>query len=208
VMAILAAWYPGQLGARAIAEVLSGAVNPSGRLPITFPVDLHQTPRPELPGAGTPYGTPTTVSYSEGAEVGYRWFARQRLTPRYAFGHGLSYTHFAYRDLEVTGGETVTATFTVTNIGARAGADVPQLYLSHVADEVRQRLLGFERVELHPGQSRRVTLSADPRLLARYDAQAQQWSIAPGRHRVIVGRAADDGVLAAEVTMAGRLFGR
>ncbi|MEA2146535.1 MAG: beta-glucosidase [Solirubrobacteraceae bacterium] len=208
VKAILAAWYPGQLGARAIAEVLTGAVNPSGRLPITFPIDLHQTPRPELPGAGTPYGTPTTVAYSEGADVGYRWFARQRLTPRYAFGHGLSYTRFVYRDLEVTGGDTVAATFTVTNVGAHAGADVPQLYLTHVGGEERRRLLGVERGEQEPEQSRRLTLTADPRLLARFDAQAQQWRIAAGRHGVAVARTAHDSVLEAEVTLAERLFGR
>ena len=99
------------------------------------------------------------------------------------------------------------ATFTVTNVGARAGADVPQLYLTHVPGEQRQRLLGFERVELEPEQSRRVTLTADPRLLARFDAQAQQWSIAAGRHRVAVARSARDSVLEAEVTLVGRRFG-
>jgi beta-glucosidase len=208
VGAILAAWYPGQLGGRAIAEVLTGQVNPSGRLPITFPVDLHQTPRPELPGAGTPYGTPTTVTYGEGAEVGYRWFSQQRLTPRYAFGHGLSYTHFAYSELEVTGGETLTTTFTVTNDGPRPGADVPQVYLTGVAGKERVRLLGFQRVELEPGQSQRVTVRADPRLLARFDVQAQRWSIAAGPHCVSLARAANDSVLEAEVTLAGRLFGR
>ena len=76
VNAIVQAWYPGQAGGQAIAEIISGQVNPSGRLPITFPVDLAQTPRPELPGLGAPVGTSTTIDYSEGAEVGYRWFAR------------------------------------------------------------------------------------------------------------------------------------
>jgi beta-glucosidase len=108
--AIVQAWYPGQAGARAIAEILTGATNPSGRLPITFPESLDQTPRPQLPGQGTPWGTPTTIEYSEGAEIGYRWFAKTGAKPMYAFGHGLSYTSFAYSDLDVTGGDTVTAT--------------------------------------------------------------------------------------------------
>src|SRR5262245_33287982 len=103
VRAIVEAWYPGQAGGTAIAEVLTGAVNPSGRLPITFPADLAQTPRPELPGLGTSWGTPTTIEYNEGAEVGYRWFARTGARPLYAFGHGLTYTSFAYRDLAVEG---------------------------------------------------------------------------------------------------------
>ena len=94
VPAIVEAWYPGQAGGQAIAEILTGAVNPSGRLPITFPVDLAQTPRPELPGLGSPWGTPTTIDYHEGAEVGYRWYAQRGEEPLYAFGHGLSYTSF------------------------------------------------------------------------------------------------------------------
>src|SRR5262249_49250323 len=157
VNAIVEAWYPGQSGGRAIAEVLTGAVNPSGRLPIPVPLDLAQTPRPELAGMGTAWGTPTTVEYQEGAEVGYRWFAKTGGTPLYAFGHGLSYTTFEHSDLEVDGGETITTTFTVTNTGERAGADVSQLYLTDAAGDARMRLLGFERVDLRPGESRQVT---------------------------------------------------
>jgi beta-glucosidase len=207
VKAIVQAWYPGQAGGQAIAEVLTGKVNPSGRLPITFPADLAQTPRPVLPGLGTPWGTPTTIRYDEGAEVGYRWFAKTGATPLYAFGHGLSYTSFAYRDLEVTGGDTITATVTVTNTGDRAGADVPQLYLTAAPDGARARLLGFERVELSPGESRRVELTADPRLLARFDGGAGRWSLAAGPYRVALARAADAPVLTAEAILAERLFG-
>jgi len=205
--AILQAWYPGQAGGRAIAEVLAGAINPSGRLPITFPADLAQTPRPDLPGKGTDWGTPTTIRYDEGAEVGYRWFAQTGETPLYPFGHGLSFTRFAYRDLEASGGETITTTFTVANTGAREGADTAQIYLTEGAGEQRMRLLGFERVSLEPGQSKRVTLTADPRLLGRFDGSAGRWSIAAGRYRIAVGKSAGDLSLHAEVRLAARLFG-
>jgi beta-glucosidase len=207
VKAIAQAWYPGQAGAQAIAEVLTGAVNPSGRLPITFPESLDQTPRPQLPGLGTPWGTPVTIAYDEGAEIGYRWFAKTGAKPLYAFGHGLSYTTFEYGDLEVEGGDTVTATFTVTNTGDRAGADVPQLYLTDAAGDKRMRLLGFERVELEPGQSERVMLTADRRLLGRFDAPAGQWRIDAGTYEVALGRAADALDLTAQTTLEGALFG-
>ncbi len=150
VSAVVEAWYPGQAGGQAIAEILTGRVNPAGRLPITFPTDLAQTPRPELPGLSLPWGTPMSIRYDEGAEVGYRWFARTGAKPLFAFGHGLSYANFVYSDLDVSGGETVRATFTVTNTGQREGADVPQLYLTEAAGDKRQRLLGFERVQLGP----------------------------------------------------------
>ncbi|OBI17116.1 glycosyl hydrolase [Mycobacterium sp. E2327] len=208
VNAVVQAWYPGQAGGRAIAEIVAGQVNPSGRLPITFPVDLGQTPRPELPEPEAPWGTPTTIDYFEGADVGYRWFARNGLAPMFAFGHGLSYTSFEYRDLAVTGGASVTASFTVANVGDRAGADVPQLYLTAAPGGRCLRLLGFQRLELEAGATRRVTIEADPRLLAQYDAAAQTWRIEPGGHAVAVGASAAALRLEARVELAGRAFGR
>jgi beta-glucosidase len=208
VKAIVQAWYPGQAGGQAIAEILTGKVNPSGRLPMTFPENLAQTPRPELPGMETPWGTPTTIRYDEGAEVGYRWYAQTNHKPLYPFGHGLSYTTFDYSDLSVAGGETLKATFKVTNTGKVAGADVPQLYLTQAPDEKRARLLGFERVELAPGESSQVTLTADPRLLARFDAKANQWRIIEGAHHVALGKSAGDPVLSGSVGLQGRLFGK
>ena len=208
VKAIVQAWYPGQAGGQAIAEVLSGKVNPSGRLPVSFVAGVEQTPHPKLAGFGNPINTPLTIRYDEGAEIGYRWLARTGTTPLYAFGPGLSYTGFGYSDLIVSGGETITASFTVTNTGQREGADVPQLYLTEAAGDKRRRLLGFERVELKPGESRQVTLTADPRLLAHFDSGAGQWRIMEGTYRVALGRSADDLVLTAEAPLTSRMFGR
>ena len=122
-------------------------------------------------------------------------------------GRGLSDTTFAYSDLNVSGGETITAMFPVTNTGTVAGADVPQVYLTDAAGERRLRLLRFERVELAPGASRTVTVTADPRLLARFDGTAGQWRIAAGPHRVALGRSAGDLVLTAEAPLTARVFG-
>jgi beta-glucosidase len=207
VKAILQAWYPGQAGAQAIAEILTGRINPSGHLPITFPADLSQTPRPELPGLGTPWGTAVTIRYDEGAEVGYRWHAKQGTRPMYAFGHGLTYTSFAYSNFQVVGGDTVIALFTISNTGRRAGSDVPQLYLTDSPGERRMRLLAFERVALEPGESRRIELVADPRLLARFDAVRRQWRIDGGTYTVALSRAADSPVEQKSVRLEGRLFG-
>ncbi|HTY32206.1 beta-glucosidase [Mycobacterium sp.] len=208
VNAVVQAWYPGQAGGRAIAEILAGRVNPSGRLPVTFPVDLDQTPRPELPGLGAPWGTPTTIDYFEGADVGYRWHAKSGLAPMFAFGHGLSYTRFEYHDLAIGGGDTISASFSVVNVGDRGGADVPQLYLTATPGERCLRLLGFERVELEPGETRRVTIEADARLLAHYDGGARAWRIEPGGYTVAVGASAVALCLAAGLELAGRVFGR
>ncbi|HEX9227715.1 MAG TPA: beta-glucosidase [Arthrobacter sp.] len=208
VRAVLAAWYPGQCGGQAIAEILAGVTNPSGKLPLTFPAGLDQTPRPDLPGLGTPWGTPTTIHYNEGSDVGYRWFARTGQRPLFPFGHGLSYTRFDYAGLTVSDRGGVRANFTVTNSGPRRGADVPQLYLLEDPAGARMRLLGFERVDLDAGESRTISLDVDPRLLASYDTDRGQWHTPGGSYRVALGHAAGNYALEADVSLAELWFGR
>jgi beta-glucosidase len=207
--AIIQAWYQGQSGGTAVAEIITGKVNPSGRLAMTWYASVEQTPHPALVGAEfAPDARDSVVDYQEGAEIGYRWLGKTGQTPLFAFGHGLGYSAFAYSDFKATGGKTVNVTFTVRNTGRRAGADVPQVYLYEAPGEKRRRLLGFERVELQPGESRTVTLEADPRLLARYEGHAGHWRIAQGIHRIVLGKNADDVHASAEVTLTGRSFGR
>jgi beta-glucosidase len=206
--AIVQAWYQGQSGATAIAEIITGRVNPSGRLAMTWYASVEQTPHPVLIGSEfAPNAQESTVDYKEGAEIGYRWMAKTGQKPLYSFGHGLSYTQFTYGDLKVTGGKTVTANFRVTNSGQRAGADVPQLYVTDAAGDRRMRLLGFERIELQPGQSKRLTLTADPRLLARFDIQAGRWRITKGTYQIALGKSAGDLLLTAQTQLSAQLFG-
>jgi beta-glucosidase len=206
--AIVEAWYPGQRGGEAIANVLFGAVNPSGHLPITFPASATQLPRPDLPGRNIAWNTPFTVDYSEGAAVGYKWFEQQHANALYPFGFGLSYTKFRYRDLHVSGGKTVTATFTVTNIGERAGADVPQLYAAvpEADGGALYRLVGWAKLTLAPGESRRVRVTADPRLLAHFDETQREWRIAAGRYRVQLGASSSDLRLATATHLDNRML--
>jgi beta-glucosidase len=199
--AVLQAWYPGQEGAAAIADVLFGQANPSGRLPVTFPASTSQLPRPTLPGFGLPPEQPFDIHYSEGADVGYRWFARTGQKPLFPFGFGLSYTRFDVAALKVTGGKTLTVTFDIVNTGARAGAGVPQVYLRSAAGKVSTRLIGWDKVQLAPGERRRVSVTADPRLLARFDAKANCWRIDAGEYRVNVGLHADDARLSGGATI-------
>lgn len=204
VPAILALWYPGQRGAYALGQVLSGAVNPSGHLPVTFPAALDQLPNPVLPGSDLPapsqadrvtYGLntnspPFTITYPEGADVGYRWFDRKGREPLYAFGHGLSYTHFSYDHLIVTGGKSLTVTFRVTNSGKRSGADVPQAYVRLPGQALR--LIGWAKPMLKPGESRTIRLTADPRLLASFDEKGNHWTVPSTAVEIFVGHSALD----------------
>lgn len=207
VKGVVAAWYPGQEGAQAIADVLTGKVNPSGRLPITFPRSEDQLPRPSIPSFGTPERTPVTVEMNEGADVGYRWFARRGFEPLFPFGYGLSYTSFAYSDFEVVTETPLRVSLTVRNTGQREGADVPQLYLQSVNGEAKPRLLAFGRVQLNAGESRRVELSVDPRLLADYDERADRWQIPAGSYRVALATSAAAPVETREVILTGSNFG-
>lgn len=208
VGAIIEAWYPGARGGEAIADVLFGAVDPSGRLPLTFPASTDQLPRPTIPGHDNPWNAVFTVDYSEGAAIGYKWFDARQLTPLYPFGFGLSYTRFRYSDLRVTGGKRVSARFTVTNTGKRAGAAVPQLYatLPGSGTGALLRLVGWSKVTLAPGQSRQVRITIDPRLLAQFDAAHQLWKIAPGAYRIALGVSARDLRLNARTDLAAEIL--
>jgi beta-glucosidase len=207
VKAVLAAWYPGQGGAQAISEILFGDVNPSGRLPITFPAP-DAVMRPELPGLRSEPGENLIVKYEEGSDVGYRWYRKHGKHVLFPFGHGLSYTEFAYSDLAAKGGDNPTVTFTVRNIGQREGADVPQLYVTNAAGVSLHRLTGFERVTLKPGESKKIQVSIDPRLLAEFDASKNAWRLKGGRYRLALSTSANSPVLEAEVSLQGRVFGR
>ena len=190
VGAVIEAWYGGAKGGDAIARVLTGDTNPSGRLPMSWPVDERQLPRPALPGWIAGPKDMVKVDYTiEGADVGYRWYTRKNMTPRYWFGHGLSYTTFGYGSLSVAPrGNTIAASVAVTNKGSVAGADVVQLYLTDRPGGAARRLLAFDKVTLAPGETKRVTLTADPRLLADYDVAGHGWRIAAGRYGVALGR--------------------
>ena len=216
VPAILAAWYPGQRGGAAIAAVLSGQVNPSGRLPVTWPAGLEQLPLPVLPGSHVPRANaevrrafgfqadrmPFDVEYPEGSDIGYRWFEKTGAEPLYPFGHGLSYTAFRYDALKVSGGRQLKVTFRVTNVGNRDGADVPQVYVSPPGRT--KRLVGWSKPNLKVGQSATVTVTADPRLIGEFDQRLQKWIVRKGRYGIAVAHDAGDTVQAAQVALNHR----
>jgi beta-glucosidase len=185
VPAVLEAWYPGSNGAEAIARVLTGEVNPSGRLPLTFPRSPDQLPRPQLDGFPEQRNARIPVDYRiEGAAVGYKWFDRRHIDPLFPFGHGLSYSHFALFNLGANlDDQGVRVRFAVKNTGDRAGKYVAQVYVSPVGEatalgwEAPKRLCGFRKVSLQRGESGEVSLRIEPRTLAVYDNAAKSWVI-------------------------------
>lgn len=198
VQGVVEAWYSGNRGATAIARILFGAVNPSGRLPITFPMAESQLPHPIITGQNplgrtiATNGTPTAydIIYNEGSKVGYRWFEDQKIEPLFPFGYGLSYTTFAYDGLKVAGGNTLTVSFDVHNTGTRQGKTVAQIYAKPPIGV--SRLIGWMKVDLAPGETRHVTVTADPRLLAMFDSDANLWRVADGDYVVRLGGSATD----------------
>ena len=208
VKGILAAFYPGAVGGEVIAKILTGAVNPSGRLPITFPASTDQLVRPQIDGQSK--GPPFTVRYTEGAAVGYKWFDLHGHKPLYAFGHGLSYTSFELGGLKAqqSGGQ-VTVKFSARNAGGRDGDTVGQVYVrapQNARWEAPRRLVGFDKLKLKPGQTGTSAVKIDPRLLATYDESTGQWVIAPGTYEVQLGAGSDDIRATAKLSLAGRRF--
>lgn len=203
VPAVLEAWYPGTSGGEAIANVLFGAVNPSGHLPATFPASVQQLPRPTLDGDPKVPDMQFAVDYHEGAAVGYKWFDLKGHKPLFPFGHGLSYTTFSYSGLasQMKDGR-LHVRFKVTNTGNVAGKDVPQVYVSPLAAkwEAPKRLAGWDKVSLQPGESKDVEVTVEPRLLGMFDEASRTWRIAKGKYKLMLAEDAS-GTNATSVTV-------
>jgi beta-glucosidase len=212
VPAVVEAWYSGSKGGEAIASVLFGRINPSGRLPITFPQDEAQLPRLTMRDPATTTSSPGaerkglfSESYNiEGADVGYKWYERESKKPLFPFGYGLSYTTFSYSNLsaELRGSKLVLG-MDVTNRGQLKGIDTPQFYIGNSSkyNGFTSRLVGWDRIELKPGKTKRVTVTVDPRLVARFDEKVNAWHIKAGNYRVSAGANAMERPLKAQVRL-------
>jgi beta-glucosidase len=195
VAAVVEAYYPGMENGNAVVSVLLGKVNPSGKLPVTFPVRLEDSPafiNASFPGC-------REVNYGEGIFVGYRYYDKKDVTPLFPFGHGLSYTSFSYSDLKVTkkvkSGQPVDVSLVVTNTGKAAGKEVIQLYVSDAKSSLPRppkELKGFAKVDLKPGEAGTVTFSLDERALAFYDPHRKKWVAEPGEFELLVGSSSRD----------------
>jgi beta-glucosidase len=197
VPGVLHAWYPGENGGQALAEILFGDVNPSGKLPITMEKRLADNP--------TTANYPTTtdalsIRYTEGIFMGYRGYEKNHVQPQYPFGYGLSYTKFRYSDLSITPSELshdrpIEVSFRITNIGQRAGAEVAELYVGPENPSVPRpikELKGFQKVYLKTGESKQVTIKLNQRSLAFYNVQARAWEADPGVYTILVGSSSQD----------------
>lgn len=203
VPAILQAWFLGSESGNSLADVIFGHVNPSGKLPMTFPVRLDDVAAHavgEYPGTKRADSDIIDIRYNEGVLVGYRWFDTKKIRPLFAFGHGLSYTTFGYGKLSADASKigpdgAMTLSVDVTNTGSRAGAETVQLYISDTKASVKRpakELKNFEKVYLEPGQTKTVTFTVRPSDLAFFDAGAHDWKAEPGEFRAHVGAASDD----------------
>lgn len=209
VPVILQAWFLGSESGNSIADVIFGKVNPSGKLPMTFPVRLEDVAAHaigEYPGTlreGTGEGDIPEIwdeKYSEGILVGYRWHDTRKIKPLFPFGYGLSYTTFAYgkpeiSSKELTAGGSITITVPVTNTGSRQGQEIVQLYLTDVKAPVARpakELKGFEKVALAPGETRKVTFTVKPEDLAYFDADAHAWTTHPGNYKAHIASSSAD----------------
>jgi len=204
VSAILEAWFAGSSGDKALANILFGDVNPSGKLPITFPRNEADLPHPSIvkpppntePPPGPDHwkrvleGLPAfQTNYDEGLKVGYKRYDAEKKPVLFPFGYGLSYTTYSYSDLKVTSGEHVRASFTLKNTGDRSGAEIAEVYASLPggAGEPPKRLVGWSRVELNPGESKEATVEVEPLFLSVFDSARHKWVQTPGEYTFLVG---------------------
>ena len=219
VSAILEAWFAGSKGSDAVANVLFGDVNPSAKLPVTFPRSDADLPHPTIvkpPRESVPDNTkpepwkqiaaglaPFQVTYDEGVKVGYKWYDAEKKPVLFPFGHGLSYTTYSYSNLKVEPGKTPHVTFTVKNTGKRAGAEVAEVYASlpAAAAEPPKRLVGWSKVTLKPGESKEVTVDIEPKYLSIFNVEQNGWQLLPGEYGFMVGGSSQNLPLKQSVTL-------
>ena len=216
VSGVLEAWYAGSRGQVAVANVLFGDVNPSAKLPVTFPKSVEDLPHPviaplppEDKGQGDGNNEAThvqskySVHYDEGLKVGYKWYDAEKKAVLFPFGHGLSYTTYRYSGLKVNAGVKPTVSFTVTNTGKRDGVETAQVYamLPDAAQEPPKRLVGWSRVKLGAGESKQVTVEVDPQYLQVFDEQANGWKRVPGAYTFAVGGSSQELTLKESTTL-------
>jgi beta-glucosidase len=214
--AILEAWYGGSDGANALGNVLFGSVNPSGKLPNTFPKSEADLPRPTVaPPPHMHWGAASQdpaeqkaamdygVDYSEGVKVGYKWYDAEKKSVLFPFGFGLSYTTFSYSGLNVTPGDSVKVSFTLANTGKRAGAEIAEVYAALPADaqEPPKRLVGFAKVNVDAKGKQTVTVDVDRKYLSIWDEQNDGWKLLPGEYTFLVGGSSDSLPLKATVSL-------
>ncbi len=217
VQGIVEAWYSGARGANALANILTGRVNPSGKLAMTFPLSDADLPHPQIAqppaedkGAGsaavnTAFNKSSTyaVHYDEGLKVGYKWYDAEQKPVLFPFGYGLSYTTFNYSGLQVTPGPKPQVRFTVKNTGKRVGAEAAEVYaaLPPEANEPPKRLVGYDKVTLQPGESRELTIDIDPLYLSVYDEAGKQMKVLPGEYTFFAGASSRTLPLQAKATL-------
>ena len=215
VSGVVEAWYAGSKGEDAVANILFGDVNPSAKLPMTFPRSEADLPHPQMvippPEAlgnkavmKTGEAKPTfSVHYDEGLKVGYKWYDAEKKPVLFPFGYGLSYTTFSYSDLKVISGKETTVSFTVKNTGSRAGAEIAEVYVSLPASvgEPPKRLVGWSKVQLNAGESREVSVSVTAKYLSIFDEATDGWKLVPGDYTFMVGGSSQDLPLSAKVSM-------
>jgi beta-glucosidase len=224
VSGVVEMWYPGIRGAQALAEILTGAVNPSAKLAITFPKSDGDLPHPTIvtpppsseinfAAAGADIsnimsmmakGLPAfQTTYDEKLEVGYKWYDAEKKAVLFPFGHGLSYTSYTYSGLTLTKSNGLTVSFTVKNTGKRAGTEIAEVYASLplTAGEPPKRLIGWMRVELAAGEQKQVTVAVEPSRLQIFDEAANGWKLVPGEYSVLVGGSSQDLPLTGKVNL-------
>ena len=202
VPVVLEAWYSGMEGGRAIANVLFGNINPSGKLPLTFPRKLADSPAHSGGSSRTyPGDEEKKVHYDEGIFVGYRWFDKEKIDPLFPFGFGMSYTVFEYGSMHLNKGsithtdDTFIVDLDVMNAGERAGAEVVQVYSRDIQASVerpQKELIGFGKIRLKPGERKTVSITVRAEDLAFYDIHKHEWVVEPGDFEILVGRSAQD----------------